>query len=457
MLLFLLLLLTRSADCDAWFASTPEPAAAAPSSTLFSALLSHQQSLLQAAAGTTLLLQAKHVKHTVLFAQAVRLLAAPALADAATSVLQTWSNLTAAAASLPSTEVAEAESILKAATQQLSETRVAMADATARWRDGTLDAKQFSTEMSRAKTKAADLASMIASADATVSFAAAVMGRVDPRELYKTLSTPLAAMASALALSTSSSAAAVLHGCPLGAEISRVVATQVSRVASVAGPARLARGLEDVVAPLSPHKRLWALTAVDAGAAMVGYLFARRAKGVAATLSAVAFGASLIVSAARTAGFDALLIGDDEGKTAAECAPSGWSLWSFGGAREPGEDEQEREGRLEARWQQVRLLLVGLGLLYQACSHSKLPLLLRLFVWPFLLFESWLAMLSETAAQQPLVRRNSSASSDRSGSSPDGTRPSTAGGGHKSGSRASVSPAKARLSRGKAGTTTKAD
>ena len=343
-----LLLLASSSMASPWFSPAPSPPVLQP--TFLPSLLSSQQAL-RAGGGFALLLQAKHVKHTVLFAQAVRFVAAPALADAAHALSLIWSNLTAAAASLPPVDLAEADVLLRNAKRQLSETRRTMAEATAGWRNGTLDQKSFSNEISQAKSSAAALASQIAHADATLSFVAAAMRRVDAVELYSTLSTPLAAIATALTLSTTSSATAVLHGCPLGADLSRVLLTQLSHFTHHVMPPSMAHGLEDAITPLSPEKRQWALTAVDASAGMVGYFLARRAKGAAATLSAVALGAATLVSSARAVGFDTLLTTLLVGGKADETPESETASWFF--LASVAKNDAGTSAWSEARWQQA--------------------------------------------------------------------------------------------------------
>lgn len=110
---------------------------------------------------------------------------------------------------------------------------------------------------------------------------------------------------------------------------------------------------------------------------------------------------------------------------------------------------------------QVQLLLVALGLLWQMQSAKRLPLLVRLLVWPLLLFEGWLAMLSAAVVTQPLLDsgtagvRDSSAASERDSgdaavkaADASETLSSAVSGAAKTvgskGGRTSTSPAKAR-------------
>lgn len=346
--------------------------------------------LLSLSGGSALLFQAKHVKHTALFAQAVNLVAWPAVETAADSIRIMYANLTAAAASLPAEDLDEAQVLLAEAKAHLMHVRRNLAVATDQWHNGTLDKATFAKITAEAKLAAAEYAGKVATADATLSFVSAAAAAVDPAELYATLSTPLAAIASALALSTSTPAAAVLHGCPLGADALRVLISQASRLAQHMMPAESSLRIEDALAPLAPQRRKWARTALDAAAAFAGYVIARRAKAAAATLSAAALGASALVSAARGLGGDALLL------AANEALPEQFQQPILGG--DSASESDDAEAWCEVAWQQIRVLLVAAGLLYQLTSADRLPLLVRLIIWPLLLVEAWLAALSDASA-----------------------------------------------------------
>ena len=97
-----------------------------------------------------------------------------------------------------------------------------------------------------------------------------------------------------------------------------------------------------------------------------------------ATLSAAAVGASALVSVVRRFGGDAVVI---------DIFTQFGELTHFFHLPGPDEDwdQEERDAWLDAVWQQVRLVLVASGLLYQFLSPARLPLIVRLLVWPLLL------------------------------------------------------------------------
>ena len=132
----------------------------------------------------------------------------------------------------------------------------------------------------------------------------------------------------------------------------------------------------------------WARTALDAAAAFAGYVIARRAKAAAAT-SAAALGASACLCRARLGG-DALLL------AANEALPEQFQQPILGG--DSASESDDAEAWCEVAWQQIRVLLVAAGLLYQLTSADRLPLLVRLIIWPLLLIEAWLAALSDASA-----------------------------------------------------------
>ena len=99
--------------------------------------------LLSLSGGSALLFQAKHVKHTALFAQAVNLVAWPAVETAADSIRIMYANLTAAAASLPAEDLDEAQVLLAEAKAHLMHVRRNLAVATDQWHNGTLDKATF--------------------------------------------------------------------------------------------------------------------------------------------------------------------------------------------------------------------------------------------------------------------------------------------------------------------------
>ena len=359
--------------------------------------------------GSALLFNSKHCKHTALFAQAINLVAWSSIENAYGALSHTYARLADAAASLPDHDLAEASALLDSAKVQLTTARRSLAAATAQWRNGTLDKAEFARLASEEKAAIAKLAAEVATADATLSFLGAAAAIVDPAELYATLSTPLAAVASALALSTSAPAAAVLHGCPLGAGASRMLLHQMSHAL---GYMSASIGIEEAMAPMAPQRRRWARAALDAAAAFVGYTLARQAKAAAATLSAASLGASGLVSAARGLGADAVVRDAVE----AGCAqlPALGVLWPS--LLEGMVPAQEAEGAggdgawsvwLESCWEQVHLALVVMGVLYQLGSSERLPLPVRVFIWPLLLLEGWLASLS--ASEATPLRRGASA------------------------------------------------
>ena len=403
-ILFVLLSLRPLAIAQSWFdTSVPPPPPPPPSLS---------RSVLQAVGGAALLLESKHCKHTALFMQAVNLVAWPAIETASVTLGAAWANVTVAANSLSEEEKQEAEVELLRVRALLSSTRQTMAETMARWRNGTLDSAAFAYEMKYHQASAAALAKAIASADSTLSFVAAAAQQVDPMELYATLSTPLAALASSLALSTSASAAAILNGCPLGADVSRVAFSQASALAARFAPPMTMASLEDAFTPLSAQKRRWALAALDAASAAVGYIIARKAKATAATLAAAALGATALVSSARRLGGDSLVL--EAYAVAKENGVAEWLPFDLewppaaDALASPGDDSGTRalETWLDASWQQLRLVLIVVGLLYQLTSAERLPLLLRLFIWPLLVFEGWLEALSAANAAMPMAVRH---------------------------------------------------
>jgi hypothetical protein len=350
-----------------WLTQAPAaPPPEAPLVQLVSAAIAHQP-WLQLAGGLWLLLHAKHCKHVVLFAQAVQLLAWPALVNSGVGLREAWSNLTEAAATVPPDQLASAALLYANTRSQYEETRRAMAAATAAWRNGTLDYSTFSQEMRAARATAAELARKAATADAALSFASAAAARIDPSALYSSLSVSASALASALAISTSRPAAALLNGASLGADASNVIVTQLGEWQ----PFVL---LEETFAPLSSEKRRWARSLVDCMAAALCAVLARRARGAAATLSASALGASAVVDAARHLGWDRHL----KELVGALCTlgimPMGVAE-EIGGA--DGADAAEDEFRLAFFWQQVRLVLLAFGAIYQLFSEHRLPLIVR--------------------------------------------------------------------------------
>jgi hypothetical protein len=355
--------------------------------------------LLQAGAGAVLLSWSKHFAHTVLLLQTIRTVAWPSMQRAATELSAVVERTRVALARVPPEELAEARKRLASAQAEYSELVRALATARAQWRTGTLDEKGLEEVLLKGKQSVARLALQAQNADAALSSLSAVAASVEPSELYMTLSTPLAALASAVTISTSASAAAVVHGVSLGADARRFLCTMLATTAlseDALGTALVGSHFSQ----LSPLKRKWAGAALDGAGGLVGFLVARRAKAAAATLSAAVLGATAFVGGLREIGGDAVFL-QLTGGMAAE------------------------EAKLEADWQIVLVLLVVAALLHQMRSPAQLPLLIRLLIWPLTLLEAYLEALSLVhaavgslqKAQPPAV---TSAPAARATGGPDG-------------------------------------
>ena len=213
---------------------------------------------------------------------------------------------------------------------------------------------------------------------------------------------------------------------------------------------------------LPPRERRWADAGLHATAALLGYLFMRRAKArrlyaaspcaappamptrrfpsaappalsacppplffslphalrhakaAAATCAAAALGATLVVAAARERGTVALL------------------------ASAFGEAPAAAEAEAEALSVYAQATLVVAGLAFQLL-HARLPFLVRLLLWPTLAFEAWLQACSATAlAARP--RAPPTPTPTAAPASPPPANVATGDGGR----RAAVSPARAR-------------
>ena len=338
--------------------------------------------LLQAGAGAVLLSSSKHFAHTVLLLQTIRTVAWPSMQRAATELSAVVERTRVALALVPPEELADARKRLAAAQAEYSELVRAWATARAQWRNGTLDEKGLEEVLLKGKQSAARLALQAQNADAALSSLSAVAASVEPSELYMTLSTPLAALASAVTISTSASATAVVHGVSLGADARRFLGMMLATTALSEDVLGTALGGSHF-SQLSPLKRKWAVAALDGAGGFVGFLVgfvgflggfvgflvARRAKAAAATLSAAVLGATAFVGGLREIGGDAVLL-QLTGGVAAE------------------------EAKLEADWQIVLVLLVVAALLHQMRSPAQLPLLIRLLIWPLTLLEAHLEALS---------------------------------------------------------------
>jgi len=324
--------------------------------------------LLQAGAGAVLLSSSKHFAHTVLLLQTIRTVAWPSMQRAATELSAVVERTRVALARVPPEELAEARKRLASAQAEYSELVRALATARAQWRTGTLNEKGLEEVLLKGKQSVARLALQAQNADAALSSLSAVAASVEPSELYMTLSTPLAALASAVTISTSASAAAVVHGVSLGADARRFLGTMLATSAlseDALGTALVGSHFSQ----LSPLKRKWAGAALDGAGGLVGFLVARRAKAAAATLSAAVLGATAFVGGLREIGGDVVFL-QLTGGMAAE------------------------EAKLEADWQIVLVLLVVAALLHQMRSPAQLPLLIRLLIWPLTLLEAYLEALS---------------------------------------------------------------
>lgn len=367
--------------------SPPPPPPDVADSTLI-AFATANPPLVQAAIGVLLLTSGKHFRHTVLLLQTIRAVAWPSLMRAASELSVMLDRTRAAVAAVSPEEMQDARRRLAMAKDEYSTLARAAAAARAQWRNGTLDERGLSDALRSGKQAAARLAAQAEGANAALSGLSAAAATIEPSELYAALSAPLAALGTAVTVSTSASAVAIVHGVSIGSDARRMFGQLVAARSLTSGDdadegarswaaswAALPRSWLARVRPseLSPLQSRWSAAALDALASAAGVLLAARAKGAAATLSASELGASAVVAGARGLGFDAVM------------------LAVTGGAAEEDAD-------LDAEWQLVVALFVALSAVHQLRSPRSLPLLLRMLIWPVLLLERWLEALSVARA-----------------------------------------------------------
>ena len=214
-----------------------------------------------------------------------------------------------------------------------------------------------------------------------------------------------------------------MNGCSIGIDANELLLPQlVQWLPPVHGALPLPSMAFDT---LPPYKQRWASAACSAAAAAFGFLLARRAKAAAAVVSAVSVGARLIVSATRSVAGSDVFVANALGSGSVE------------------------EEELEAAWRGMLLVLVSVGLVHQLSTPERLPLFVRLLIWPLLLFESYLAALSSWHSSNPPLDANSGArpTTPRSEPEREGIPAATAApatGAGRCGNRMAASPARER-------------
>ena len=233
-------------------------------------------------------------------------------------------------AEVPPEELAEARRQLIQAQAEYD----SLTSAAAKWQNGTLDKHGLVESLQRGKSAAASLAQRAERANAVLSGLSAVAASIDPSEVYAVISASGAALATAVTISTSASSTAAIQGLSMGSDSARMVARLLA-VRSLSSSSSSSEGTADAglrwptlptltarlqFGELSPFKRRWAVAAMNGAGGLIGFVVARRAKGVAATLSAVALGATTLTDGVRGLG------GDDA------------ALWLTGGVAEEEAD-----------------------------------------------------------------------------------------------------------------------
>ena len=325
---------------------------------------SHSRSL-QAVGGLALCFYGKHLRLTVLFVQALRVVAGPVVSRLQAELIAAW-------AAAPAMDEAEARKLLE-------DSRVALAAL----RDSARVALHTDErhKLAALRAAAARLAHEAGAAHAALSGLSTLAAAVDPVALQGGVAALLAATAAAWGAATQSSAGSVLSGANLGADAGALLgrlaqpALDWAHEAHLAAGERLAAGLEgastgagsgegllsSVAASylhLPPQLRRWVDAGARAGAGAAGWLLMRRAKAAATTCAAAALGAGLVGSA---------VLGEDE------------------------EEGANGEGEGESGWEDVATLVLAVaGLCFQLVSASRLGVVARVVLWPVLVLEGLL-------------------------------------------------------------------
>jgi hypothetical protein len=486
-------------------------------STAAVSLVAANRQLVQAVGGFGLCFFGQHFALTVLLLQSLRVLAGPAARGLHAEVSR-------ALEAVPPMQEQEARAVLTKADAQLLKVKASAGEARSALQAGTLDMAAATKLLASAAADARALATEVATAHATLSRLSAFASAVDPAALHGGLAALGAAAAAAWGAVVRSSAGEVLSGATLGSDTAALLgrlatpalevlheahlattATRddepggwsawlhATRSESVDGPKEEAPtepsaspyffgGLAAVAAgylQLPPHERRWADAALHATAALLGFLFMRRAKArrlyaafpvpphqrcrhaasllpplqpsraahpfsspslmpslrraqaAAATCAAAALGATLVVAAARESGVDALLFSAFGEAPAAAEAEAGVA----GGVG--------AEGVAAARASlsdYAQAMLVVAGLAFQLLQ-ARLPFLVRLLLWPILAFEAWLQAGSAAA----LAAHTHTPATPTGTAAPALPPPANvATGGSGGGRRAAMSPARAR-------------
>ena len=290
-----------------------------PGTAVVSFVATNRQ-LVQTVSGFGLCFFGQHFALTVLLLQSLRVMAGPAARGL-------YAEVSRAAAAVPPMEEQEARTMLTKADARLLTVKASVGVTRSALQAGTLDAAAAAKLLAAAAAEARALASEVAMAHATLSRLSAFASTVDPAAVHGGLAALGAAAAAAWGAVVRSSAGEVLSGATLGSDaaalLGRLATPAVEALHEVHLAATTARddeaeaggwsawlpasraegadgtkedtpllgrytpllycfgGLSAMAArylQLPPHERRWADAALHAAAAMVGFLFMRRAK-----------------------------------------------------------------------------------------------------------------------------------------------------------------------------------
>ena len=279
-------------------------------------LVAANRQLVQAVGGFGLCFFGQHFALTVLLLQSLRVLAGPA-------VRGLYAEMSRALEAVPPMPEEEARAVLTKADAQLLKVKASAGEARSALQAGTLDTAAAAKLLASAAADARSLATEVATAHATLSRLSAFASAVDPAALHGGLAALGAAVAAAWGAVVRSPAGEVLSGATLGSDTAALLGRLATPAMEVLHEAHLATtathddapggwsawlhatrsgsvdapkdevptepsaslsifgGLAAVAAgyqQLPPHERRWADAALHATAALLGYLFMRRAK-----------------------------------------------------------------------------------------------------------------------------------------------------------------------------------
>ena len=279
-------------------------------------LVAANRQLVQAVGGFGLCFFGQHFALTVLLLQSLRVLAGPA-------VRGLHAEMSRALEAVPPMPEEEARAVLTKADAQLLKVKASAGEARSALQAGTLDTAAAAKLLASAAADARSLATEVATAHATLSRLSAFASAVDPAALHGGLAALGAAVAAAWGAVVRSPAGEVLSGATLGSDTAALLGRLATPAMEVLHEAHLATtathddapggwsawlhatrsgsvdapkdevptepsaslsifgGLAAVAAgyqQLPPHERRWADAALHATAALLGYLFMRRAK-----------------------------------------------------------------------------------------------------------------------------------------------------------------------------------